>query len=262
MDGREGQRRGLPPLRYPGSPDRPTVYTQTGTVCEVVSYLTQAEAEAVIARAIELDGDAHGGDLTTPQVEEIAAELGISATSVRRALDDLADNDGRAGLERRVGPRRVAVERTIDGAALPVSRRLASALNHHGLDQLGGFGPWEVWEQRRGWWPDLHRTWAPVRVHVRTQDAGDGLTRVGLRARLAELRPFYVAAGLMLSLLCGLLMIWGRFDLPTLVAFPLVVAAGPALAVLAYRWRLQGIERRLEGLFDTLEMREFAAERG
>lgn len=207
--------------------------------------LSREHAEAVIARALELQAS----DDTSVRVDDlmrVGAELGIPQALLERSLVEVAVTtpDGEGGLlDRVVGPTGVVVERwtrrDVADAATDLSRRL-ERLHLTRRDQTGS-----LWVQNLDWWPDLHRTYAPVILQVDARRGGESHpTVLRVRARLDEARRNHVAMAAA-ALLAA----------PLLLAVPVLAAgaAGVALGALgSYRLRLRSVERCVAGLLDRV----------
>ncbi len=216
---------------------------------------SREHAEAVLARAFELDAGAEAG-LTVAQIRHIAAELGISEAAVASSLAEHAvDAVGLApppdhSMGRVLGPGRVAAVRTFPAGPSWAAHRLTRELHRRHLDLDAGDGQRACWTQRRAWWPDLHRVTAPTRVTTLVGEHPDGCL-VRLEADLDSARRSH-AFGAGLSIAAALavpLLVPLAWTLPALAA---TVVGGPWLAMITFRRRARLVEERLDDLLASL----------
>jgi hypothetical protein len=244
--------------------------------------LTQAELAEVLRRAAELDSQR---DLPVPvdrydpaDVEDAAAEVGLSREAVRRALHEVLHPDERIPdvyAEGRLPSRELVLAREVPGTAEEIEAQVARFLRRQLFEQKRVFADGSRWAPRSGWVASVQKGIDPggrlVLKQVRAVQVtlsemvgpGDGPARsvlVRISLDLSGVRSIHTtwlgvggAAG-------------GAAVVGTAVAVgldPLVVASLPAAGALTYGGHLIGrrearsevekIHTSVAGLLDRLE---------
>ena len=208
--------------------------------------LSRDQAEAVLARAIELDSMSADDGFTVDQLRRIAEEMGVSRTSLEASLRELPAPPQAGGgvLDRIVGPTRVVVERPTPRSAAAAASDLQRRLERLNLTKSSD----RVWVQRLDWWPDAHRISAPTVLEIDAVPATPprpALLRV--RADVGEARRNHVASAAAGAALVPLAV----FGLP--VTLLTATAIGVVLgAVGSYRLRLRGVEERIVRMLEAV----------
>jgi hypothetical protein len=242
--------------------------------------LTPSEVQLVLRRAAELERRERSDEaLTAAEVEELAADAGLSTTAVRQALGEV-----RAGalqpprpigaLERVLGQRAIVVERTVPGAPAEVQRRLERALRGQSLRKKRDFGARTLWEPAPGWLPALRRAldWASqvhlgqareLDVVVVAAEPDSGAERGPARSIVrfvVDAGPLQrkVVAGTGLGTVVGLgaaVALWATGAPVGLewMAAAGATAMGSVASLRAYRREVSSTATALEHLLDTLE---------
>lgn len=192
--------------------------------------MNRDQAEAVLARAIELEGARPAGEPAwSPEaIVRIGAEIGVGADAVAAAMDEVWPSARKGVLDRVVG--RAVVTRS---ASVP----MPSGTLHLGIERrmsdlrMTPSTRRQAWMQQRTSWPDpaAELTVATVVTDVRSSDAG---TSVRVTAHLEEARAAYAAA-LAMAVALGMLVA-AAAGLPGVA----MAVAGIAVATLTVRRRL------------------------
>ncbi len=115
--------------------------------------LTRAQAERVIARALQLQEDAaprSGEGLTLDDIQDIGAQIGLDPKLIRRAVTDVrlataADSEPSL-TERLLGPRRVLGVTAVSQDPVAVRHGVHAWMTHdEGMRAVGARGPSERW---------------------------------------------------------------------------------------------------------------------
>ncbi|MDB4965654.1 MAG: hypothetical protein JWN44_1343 [Myxococcales bacterium] len=232
--------------------------------------LTPSEVQLVLRRAAELERRDHGDEaLTATEVEELAADAGLSAAAVRQALGEVRVGALQVArppgaLERVLGQRAIVVERTVRGEPTAVQRRIDRALRAQSLRKKRDFGARSLWEPSPGWVAALRR-------------ALDGQVRLGqaheLEATVVESAPgqstvrFVVDAGALqrkvvigagLGTVAGIGAAVALWATGAPVGLEWIAAAGATAmgslsSLRSYRREVSSAATALEHLLDTLE---------
>ena len=210
--------------------------------------LTRAEAETVLARAIELDAEVDEDGFTRDEVMTIGAEMGLSRSALLTSLQELGTVERRYDgglLDRVVGPSRVVVERPIRRPAAEAGADLRRRLERLNLKRSG---PGDTWVQRLDWWPDTHRISAPTVLEVEAVPASaDRPAVLRVDARVDEARRNHVASAVAGAALLPLAAV----GVP--VALLVATSVGAVLgAIGSYRLRVRGVEQRIARMLDIV----------
>jgi hypothetical protein len=234
--------------------------------------LTHAEVQLVLRRAAELER--RGSDdeaLSARELNELAAEVGLSPAAVQQALGEM-----RAGaletpsppgaLERVLGPRRIVVERTVTGDVATVQARLERLLREQLLRKKRDFGARALWEPEPGWlarlkrkldWSGTQRLGDAHELEVTVVDAGGGRTTVHCATDVGALqRRVVTGASLGTAVGLGAALVLSAMGTPHVIEWLAAAgaAAGGSIASLrVYRRELGATETALEHLLDQLE---------
>lgn len=200
--------------------------------------LDRSKLELVLARAAELDAGAGDSPRTFSEedVSRVAAELGISALAVTRALSEA--NAGQS--------LNVEASAALRGDPAQVIAGVSTYLHMRGLGEVGA----GVWEQRTGWWPDVYRFRVVTPVAVAATFSSDQ-THITLTAGLDRIWRLHLISGLL-----GLLALIA-LGLPPLSVTSFMVAtvqAGVVVGVAwwSYRFRRRAILMRLQWALEEI----------
>src|SRR5215475_5588715 len=125
--------------------------------------LTSAEVQLVLRRAAELERRPRGDEaLSSAEVQELAAEVGLSPSAVQQALAEVRAGALQAprppgALERVLGKSSIVVERTIRGSAPELLGRIDRVLRAQMLRKKRDFGARSLWEPSPGFVARLRR---------------------------------------------------------------------------------------------------------
>lgn len=242
----------------------------------------------MLRRAAELDREhqpAAGPPLLRPEheprldagdLERIAAESGLSAESVRRAIDELhggaLEEEPPRGMERLVAGESASARRTFDEAPELLEQRLSAALSRTGLVPVDRAPHATRWEPAQGVAHTLRRVTGLGGNSIFIGSAVEsGVYAVPGERTCATLRgdarnlltPIATLTGLLLAFPAGIALLvvlamglrWG-FDAQHLLGFLLVLAAWVALTALITRGvakrRVRKLRRKLEQLLAQL----------
>jgi hypothetical protein len=181
-------------------------------------HLTPDQVKSVLRRAVELerrrsDEDESASPASAREVEEIAADVGLSEEAVRRALSEVKSGllpsetvERRTLLDRAIGPEEVVLERTLTNQSVAIVRAAVDELMRAQLFRVQRHhGERVVWEQTRGLWPSVQRAFdlvervrIPKGVEIETIVAPVGESvRVRFTVRAAPLRRSRTSRALM-----------------------------------------------------------------
>ncbi len=189
------------------------------------------QAEAILARAQELDAHTTGASLDAGALQRVADELGLSREALSQAIDEAAGE--------RTGPLTVEARATTRQSVDEVTGALASYLRLRGLSSSG----WSVWEQASGWWPDLYRYRAHTHVAVFVAERVDG-THVRLSARLDRVWRVHLFVALLAPLFLVISAVGGA-GLSNLVDLLLLAVLWVGSAIATFYYRREAIQKRL-----------------
>lgn len=232
--------------------------------------LTHAEVQLVLRRAAELERRRTDDEaLSARELQELAAEVGLSPAAVEQALGEMRAGALEApsppgGLERVLGPRRIVVERTIRDDARSVRARLERMLHEQVLRKKRDFGARSLWEPAPGWMARVRRRLSGRQLfgdadelEVAVVDAGDGRTTVHLATDIGALQRRVVGgAALGTAVGLGLALLLSAMGTPQAVEWLAAAgcAAGGSIGSLrVYRRQLGSTATALEHLLDRLE---------
>ena len=201
--------------------------------------MDRLQAEAAIARAMELDASRDDDAFDRQMLERLGREFGVSMESLNRAVDEV--------MTVPEGPLNAAATRTIDASQAEVEPAIESMLRLRGLTTDGG----SVWRQDGGWWPDLYRFRSVTTLAVTLLAAGAGTT-VRFMARLDRIWRAHLAAAVVLPVVLGLVM--AMADPPAWLALSL---AWIGLCALTYGYRRQAVRARLDQALAELAQPEY-----
>jgi hypothetical protein len=209
--------------------------------------------------------------LTQAEIEELAAEAGLSPGAVQQALAEVRAGALQAprppgALERVLGKSSIVVERTVRGSAPELLRRIDRLLRAQMLRKKRDFGARSLWEPAPGLLPRLRRAldWSGhltlSLVHeldVSVVDAGPGQATLRFVADAGALQR-KVVAGASLGTAVGLGAALALWAMGTPVALEWLAAAGATAAgslasLRTYRREMTSTTTALEHLCDTLE---------
>ncbi|MCP5028778.1 MAG: hypothetical protein GY929_21095 [Actinomycetia bacterium] len=226
---------------------------------EAFALLESPMAERVLRRALLLEHDASAPEngLAEAALEEVAAELGVRADLVRRALiEELEMGERRESrlADRLVGPEMCRSRRIAQGSPTDVDRALyAWMLRHEGLRarrRHGGVTIWEGGDRQSRLSRGILRTLP--RVVTRTRTVADGRQLVEVEGDLSHLRRGRLVAAVavvVLSLVSGLVVAAAS----VLVADAIEFTAGfVSVAVLGLGAISSGSAREGQGVADAV----------
>lgn len=234
--------------------------------------LTPAEAQLVLRRAAELerrDGDDEA--LSPRELNELAAEVGLSPAAVQQALGEMRAGALEApsppgALERVLGPRRIVVERTVAGNVAMVQSRLERLLREQLLRKKRDFGARSLWEPAPGWlarlrrkldWTDTQMLGDAHELEVIVVDGGGGRTTVHCATDVGALqRRVVTGASVGAAVGLGAALLLSAMGSPQVIEW--LAAAGAAASgsigsLRVYRRDLGATATALEHLLDQLE---------
>lgn len=195
------------------------------------------QAEAILARAQQLDRPSSEAVFDAAALHRLADELEVSPEALAQAIEESSS----------AGTLVVQAGAVIQQPVEQVADSLNTYLRLRGLVSTG----WSVWEQATGWWPDVFRYRVHTPVAVSVTPTGEA-TRVRLTARLDRV----VRAHVLLALLAPawlLLVGLGGGTGSDVVSWVVPAIAWVAAAVIGFFHRREAIRRRLESALAEID---------